>query len=305
MALSGNGVIDIATAFTMSPLFGRSGWDAAVCADCGVGVDALPTIAMTGRPIGAIRGSSAVLVAGSIDAMGDQIISGANDPGDVLVLCGTTMITWVVTAEPVAVPQLWTVPHHFGALSMVGGPSNAGGLFLNWARSLLGRSSGSAALEPGRVPVWAPYPRGERTPLHDPDRRAVVDGLDLTHSPAAVRRAAYEAAGFVVRHHIDRSGQPASRIVATGGGTRDPEWMQALADCTGLSVWVSAVPEGAAVGMAYVARLGVGLETDLSGADRWARTSHVVDPDPRWVAPSAARYQRFLELSAGGSGEPD
>src|SRR6202012_5202082 len=85
------------------------------------------------------------------------------------------------------------------------------------------------AVDPRRVPVWSPYLRGERTPFHDPDRRGMLDGLDLTHDAATLRRAAYEASGFVVRQLIELSGAKVSRIVAAGGGTRGQTWMQGIA----------------------------------------------------------------------------
>jgi xylulokinase len=75
------------------------------------------------------------------------------------------------------------------------------------------------------------------------------------------------------------------------------EWVQCLADCTGLPVDVVAIPEGGALGAAFLARLAAGLETSLADAARWARTDHRVEPDPAWAAPVAARYQRFLELA--------
>ena len=146
-------------------------------------------------------------------------MAGADEVGDVLVICGTTLITWAVTDEWVEVPGLWTIPHSTPGRTLIGGPSNAGGLFLNWATHLLG--PGRPTRSPDRVPVWSPYVRGERTPLHDPDRRAVLDGLDLTHGPAALRRAAFEAAGFVVRHHLDLAGREGPRGWSlTGGGVR-------------------------------------------------------------------------------------
>jgi xylulokinase len=147
------------------------------------------------------------------------------------------------------------------------------------------------------VPVWSPYVRGERVPYHDPDRRATLDGLDLTHGGAAVRRAAYEASGFVVRQLIELSGAPTSRIIATGGGTRVAQWMQAIADATGLPVEVSAVPEGAALGAAFLGRIALGLETSINDAARWASAERVVDPDPAWEGPMQERYARFLELA--------
>jgi xylulokinase len=179
---------------------------------------------------------------------------------------------------------------------LIGGPSNAGGLFLNWATALAGKVRHPVS-DPWRVPVWMPYVRGERTPLHDPDRRSVLDGLDLTHDAAALRRAAFEAAGFVVRHHLDLGEVDATRIVATGGGTRVAEWIQALADCTRLPVDVAAVPETAALGGAFISRVAAGLEAEFHHGARWARTSHRVEPDPTWEAPAAARYERFRELA--------
>ena len=70
--------------------------------------------------------------------------------------------------------------------------------------------------------------------------------------------------------------------------------MQALADCTGLPVDVAAVPEGAALGSAFIARCVAGLETSMTDARRWARTARTVEPDPAWVdAARRARYDRF------------
>ncbi len=151
-------------------------------------------------------------------------------------------------------------------------------------------------VDPDNVPVWVPYVRGERVPHHDPTRRASLHGLNLTHGPAAVQRAAYEAAGFVVRHLMDLSSAPAHRVIATGGGTRVDGWMQALADCTGLPVHVAAVPEGAALGAAWLARMGAGLEESLDGAAAWASTGRIVEPDPRWTAEASGRYEVFRRL---------
>ena len=82
------------------------------------------------------------------------------------------------------------------------------------------------------------------------------------------------------------------RLVLTGGGVRVSEWVQALADCTGLPADVVAVPEGGALGSAFFARLAAGLETDATAARRWARVDHRVEPDPAWVEPCARRYER-------------
>ena len=209
---------------------------------------------------------------------------------------GTTLIVWVTIPEAIQVPGLWTIPHIGSGKSRTGGASNAGGLFLNWVDGIVAQADSSAA-DPRRIPVWSPYVRGERTPFHDQHRRAVLDGLDLTHDPSSLRRAAYEASGFVVRHLVELSGVPVSRVVATGGGTRVEPWMQAIADATGRPVEVSAVAEGAALGAAFLARMAVGLESSMSDAARWSATERVVEPDPVWAGAMQDRYGRFLELA--------
>jgi xylulokinase len=303
-ALSGEAVLDSSTASTAFPLFDWTGWDPEVAGPLGVSIEQLPRLVPTAWECGRIGGvDGPVLASGCIDALADQIVAGADHDGDVLVLLGTTLIVNSVTTSHEPVDGYWVIPHTAKDKFLAGGPSNAGGLFVNWATASLRDVAPGDHADPGSVPVWAPYPRGERVPLHDPDRRAVLADLDLTHGPAALRRAAFEASGFVARRTIDAAraahGVHPRRIIATGGGTRVDEWVQALADCTGLPVECTAVPEGAALGSAFLARCALGREADgMRGAARWARPGRTVEPDPAWVAPVTDRYLRFLELSS-------
>jgi xylulokinase len=294
-ALAGEAVVDFPTAYTASPLFDGEGWNAEACADRGATVDQMPRVDAPAAVIGRVRGTDTGLAVGAIDALCEQMVSGADDDGDVLVLCGTTLIVWVTIPEVRRVPGLWTIPTMTGK-SQIGGASNAGGLFLGWVDRVLGPGD-SASADPRRVPVWSPYLRGERTPFHDPDRRGMLDGLDLSHDAAALRRAAYEASGFVVRQLIELSRADVSRIVIAGGGTRVRPWIQAIADATGRPVQMSAVAEGAALGAAFLGRMAVGLESTITDAARWASVDRVVEPHPAWVDPVEERYRRFLELA--------
>jgi xylulokinase len=296
-ALAGEAVIDFATAATAYPLFDGTGWNPAACADRGATVEQMPRVETIGAAAGRVRGSEAALAIGAIDALCEQIVAGADGDGDVLVLCGTTLIVWTTVPEARQVPGLWTIPHTAPGKSQIGGASNAGGLFLGWVDRVVGPGD-PATVDPGRVPVWSPYIRGERTPHHDPDRRAVLDALDLTHDAASLRRAAYEASGFVVRQLIELSGARVSRVVATGGGTRVGPWMQAIADAAGRPVEVSGVAEGAALGAAFLGRMAVGAESALTDAARWAAVERAVEPSPAWAGPVAERYRRFIELAS-------
>jgi xylulokinase len=269
-----------------------------------------------GSRAGTVTGTDAALAGGTVDAFCDQIVSGADNTGDVLVICGATLIVWAVVDEWVETPGLWTVPHTVAGKILVGGPSNAGALFVDWARSLLHAprraplSRRQAALSgededrelpprrghPESVPVWTPYLRGERAPYNDTTLRSCLQGLDITHGPEALERAAYEATGFVVRHMLDLGQIKGRRIVASGGGTRVAPWMQAMADASGLPVDVVKVHEGSALGAAFLARLAAGLEQSLDDSRRWARVGYRVDPDPLWQEAADKRYERFRAL---------
>jgi xylulokinase len=303
-ALTGRGAIDTTTAMTAYPLFDFVGWDEALSSEAGTSPAALPDIVSGVEPVGAVKGDLAAAGAqvggGTIDAMGEQIVAGADSAGDVLIICGATLITWGVVEEWAEVPGLWTIPHTAPGMTMIGGPSNAGGLFVDRVRRWVGDPDPAsvAAVDPADLPVWLPYVRGERTPLHRRDIRGSLHGLSLHHGPEHLMAAAFEASGFVARHHIDLArdaGLDPRRIVATGGGTNAPVWMQALADATQLPVDVVAVAEGAALGSAFIARCVAGLEANMTDARRWARTSRIVEPRPIAAGPVADRYSRFLD----------
>jgi xylulokinase len=75
--------------------------------------------------------------------------------------------------------------------------------------------------------------------------------------------------------------------------------MAAMADTTGLPVDTVAVPDGAALGAAYLARMAAGLESSLDGSMRWARTGSRIEPDPAWQEAADRRFQRFVGLGSG------
>src|SRR5579872_2388011 len=210
-ALAGEPAIDTAMAMSLGDLRSGDGWNLELLGQIGVTPEQMPTVVPMAEAAGTVRGTGAVLAPGTVDALCDQLVSGAVHTGDVLVICGATLVVWAVVDDWIEAPGLWTVPHLVPGKTMVGGPSNAGALFVDWARSLLqggfrrapspgradaDRASSARTGDPGRVPVWLPYLRGERAPFHDPALRAGIYDLDITHDAACIERAAYEASGF-------------------------------------------------------------------------------------------------------------
>ncbi len=298
-ALCGVPAVDSATATSFGALFDRGRWDRDALAELGIEERQLSVVTPLGQSAGTVTGSSTKVGGGSIDAFCEQMVAGADRPGDVLAIFGATLIVWVVSEEWREIPGLISFPSTVPGLVMTGGPSNAGGLFADWSRALAGggpMSTEGRIGDPHGVPVWQPYLRGERTPFYDPDLRASLHGLDITQGPQALIRAAQEASGFVIRRIIERSGGKANRIVATGGGSRSLPWMQAVADATGIRVETVAVPEGAALGAAFLARMAAGLETDFSAGAAWASPGGRIDPDPAWEAAASERFAVFEAL---------
>jgi len=307
-ALSGVPAIDTGVTASMGALHAGGGWNEEMLEGIGVATAQLPVVVPMCASAGTLPDSDTVFTGGSIDAMCDQIVAGADSPGDVHVIFGATLIVWAITDEWLQVPGLISFPHTTRDRFVIGGPSNAGALFVDWARTLLrgaplpgpAREKLDARLgPPDRVPVWLPYLRGERTPFDDHTLRSNLYGLDISSGPEALERAAFESSGFVIRRIIERGGVTPRRIVASGGGSRVTAWMAAVADATGLPVDTLSVPDGAARGAAFIARLAAGLESTLDDSARWSSVGRRIEPDPVWATAATTRYERFCELGTG------
>lgn len=307
-SLGGEGVTDLASAFASGTLLGEGGWDAAVCEAAGIVPAQLPRVAFFGEDIGRVSpavtggpGDSAgeiVLGAGSVDGFCEQMVSGAVEDGDVFVGLGSTLVCWLtVPGWPEEVPDLWRVPHFVAGKALVGGASTAGGIWVDWVDRALRPADEDATLEAADVPVWWPWAKGERVPLHDRSLRARLVGAHLSHGPAALRRAAFEATGFVVRHIVElasTTGTSPERIVVSGGGVRNQAWLQAIADVLDKPIVAVAHPDGAALGSAFLARMALGAESSLDDAGRWAKWSPPVEPKQDWAEAAEERYARWL-----------
>ena len=197
------------------------------------------------------------------------------------MILGSTLIVWAVIPEWREAAGVWTVPHTAPGKTLIGGPSNAGGLFVGWADRMLAAGGTDAPVDPRRVPVWQPYLRGERVPLHDPDRRASLHDLHIGLDAAAVRRAAYEASAFAARHMLDLGG-----VAATAGESSPP-----AAGCgcrvgagVGRRHRAAGRPGGRArgrgAGRGLSGPVTAGLEEPAADAGRWARHGRRVEPDP-------------------------
>ncbi|WDZ83776.1 FGGY-family carbohydrate kinase [Micromonospora cathayae] len=255
----------------------------------------------TTRAVAGIPAGTPV-VTGTIDAWAEAVSADAQNPGDLMLMYGTTMFLVATTDHPTTAPAMWgTVGAFPGTRNLAGGMATSGAI-TGWLRELSGSPSyesllaAAAASGPGaRGLLVLPYFAGERTPIMDPDARGVVAGLTLDHTPGDLYRAVLEATALGVRHNVDvlrAAGVEIRRVVAVGGGTRGGLWTQIVSDVTGLAQVVPTVTIGASYGAAYLAAYA------LTGASitRWNPPSTVVEPDPLVRADHDELYRLYRDL---------
>ena len=195
-------------------------------------------------------------------------------------------------------------------LYWMGGLSAAGGS-VEWLRGLLGDAPASYAalrtllLEAGREPtglLFFPYLLGATAPHRDSDVRGAIVGLASRHGRAALARAVIEGLAFeleVIRRAGERAtGRPIREVVAAGGGTRLPEWLQVKADVSNVTIAPVVEAEAALLGAALLAGVGAGLYRDHAEAQAVARgctrtASSLITPD-------ALRHARYNDLFEHG-----
>lgn len=293
--LAGEYVLDHHSASQCDPLYDlhTASWIEEIAAEIAPGVR-LPRLLWPGEVAGHVTAAAAEatgipagtpVAAGTIDAWAEALSVGVRDPGDCMLMYGTTMFLVQVLDRPVVDRRLWAtrgiVP---GTANLAGGMATSGAV-TDWLRRLVGGSFGDLTAEAAQIPagshglVMLPYFAGERSPLFDPDARGAVLGLTLRHGRGHLYRAALEATAYAVRHHLEvmaQAGAEPARLVAVGGGTTGDLWTQIVSDVTGRPQDLPEQRIGASYGDALLAAVAAGLVPE-EGAT-WARTSRTVQP---------------------------
>ncbi|MBB5953811.1 xylulokinase [Saccharothrix tamanrassetensis] len=260
------------------------------------GVVTARAAAETGLPAGL------PVTAGTIDAWAEATGIGVREPGDVMVMYGTTTFLVQVLDSARPHPGLWTTSGVFpGTRTLAAGMATSGAV-TDWLRELVGADFTTLTAEAAEVPAGSrgllvlPYFAGERTPVFDPSARGVIAGLTLSHGRAEIYRAALEGTAYGVRHNLETmrgTGAEPKRIFAVGGGTRGGLWTRIVSDVTGQTQYIREETIGACFGDALLAALATGHEVDH---ETWNPVAHTVRPDPRQQDRYDAFYRHYRDL---------
>lgn len=293
--LTGEYILDHHSASQCDPMYDleAEAWAADWASDLAPDLE-LPALHWAGDVVGRVTPSGAEatgipvgtpVMAGTIDAWAEALSVGVQEPGDTMVMYGTTMffVEAVTTLRPDK--TLWgttgLVP---GSRCLAAGMSTSGAL-TSWFRTLTGGLpyeqlvEEAAAVNAGSDGLVAlPYFAGERTPLYDSRARGLILGLTLRHGRAHLYRALLESIGYGVRHileTLETAGGAPKRLVSVGGGTKGGLWAQIVSDVTGQPQVIPAEAIGACYGDALLAAQGAGL---VGAGTTWARAAGIVEP---------------------------
>ena len=303
LLLSGRPVVDWSDAGTWATYDVATGnWSPELVADTGIDPQWLPEVQPNGSPIGRILPEVAaefalptdcLIVTGAYATYAAAVGSGAVDPGEVSLACGT----WHSYNTPVR--PGWPVELVHDGLNVFPhpGPTGFGILVTNpngmsvvdWARGVLGLSipdleAGLAAAGPGPGHVFAD---ARFTPLPHmtaaPGFGGMFSGVTLAATAVDIVLALLEGIACEFALSLDRlrrHGVTPTLIRATGGGSRNGWWLQLMADLCGVPIEVVAQDEPGAFGAAIMAGVGAGVYTSVSAAVvDLVRVSRRYDPD--------------------------
>jgi len=318
--LTGCYAIDHYSAANSSPLYDVDQLDYTMdLADDIASPDQLPGLYWTTDIVGHVSEEAAAqtglaagtpVTAGTIDAAAEALSVGVLDPGDMMIMYGSTIFIITLTDKRLRDARLWYAPWLFaGEHASMAGLATSGTL-THWFRDQFARelvpetafaelAQEAASSPPGANGlVFLPYFSGERTPIHDTHAKGVMFGLNLTHTRGDLYRALLEGIACATAHVTDtlrEVGAPPRLIYAVGGVTKNALWAQATSDRSGLEQIIRRQTIGASYGDAFLAALAVGDVTRETIRD-WNPQMSRITPDPAAQAAGRTQYEVFKAL---------
>jgi len=298
----------------------RRTWADGLLSTLGISRQVFPVCAAPTDIVGTVTGVAAsetglrpatVVIAGGSDQPMQAIGSGITEEGTLSVTTGTGGQLFTLTEKPLWNPRMNThtychvIPGAWYAMAA----TLSAGLSLSWFAQSVAREEDLTALtaEAEEAPAgcegltFLPYLAGERTPHLNPDARGVFHGLTLRHDRKHLTRSVMEGVAYSFRdclETLESFGVPVRRIVAAGGGARNPLWLQIQADVLDRPIEATSSPEEASLGAAIAAGVSIGAYADFRGACAALLTGarRTVTPRPDSAAVYRAGYDRFRAL---------
>ncbi|RBW70067.1 gluconokinase [Bacillus taeanensis] len=192
--------------------------------------------------------------------------------------------------------------------SIVGGPTNNGGIALQWLKDLLNYEGSfdeftaeAESVAPGAEGMlFLPYINGERAPLWNQQAKGNFYGMTVTHKKEHFVRAVLEGITFnlyQIGQALEKLAGEPEKIYVNGGLSRSPLWLQILADMFGKEVYVSESHHSAAWGAAWTALVGLKKVESFEEIKRNIPMGAPIVPNEKNHEKYASIYQKYERLA--------
>ena len=252
----------------------------------------------------------------------------------IALIGGTSNCHMATSREPIFVPGVWGP--YYGAMVpgmyLTEGGQSAAGSLIDYVISsspeyvglvkqanakemsvydLLNEKVGSLALAAGfESPAYLTrdihvldYHLGNRSPHADPYARGTIEGLMMDAGPSAVAiqyLATIQAIAYGTREIIaamNAQGYRIDRLLATGGGTKNPLFLQQHADATGMPIVLGGESESVLLGAAILgAKASGGYPSIVDAMRAMSHTGATILPNPTTRAFHDAKYEVYKSL---------
>jgi FGGY-family pentulose kinase len=168
-----------------------------------------------------------------------------------------------------------------------------------WLNQRLGELAGGGAVDEltAGLHVDADF-HGNRSPRADPTLRGTISGLRLEQGLdelALLYLATVQAVAYGTRHildSLDDQGYTIDTIAMTGGGTKNPLFIQQHANATGRRVELPAEPEAVLLGSAMLGAVAAGTQPSVTAAmSAMSRAERVIKPQRATRDYHSRKYQ--------------
>jgi sugar (pentulose or hexulose) kinase len=276
----------------------------------------LPAILPPGQPAGTVTRQAAEAfglrsdlrtVAAGSDTQAAALAMGVTQPGQGVVVAGSTMLCEQPIAEPTIddAKRLWTSPHLSGGF-VAEAHCGESGIPIQWMADLMGETpewidQAAADSEPGAGGLFfldaAPSTVGDFPMMRAGSLSFPAPLLALARSRADVARAVLEGVAFAAKAGLEWTQEvagPAEDLAVTGGVSRSRAFATILASALNHPVRAATEPLGSALGAAIVAAVAT-YQSVRAAADAMADRGETIEPEPSWIGPTAGAYSGWRE----------
>ncbi len=260
-------------------------WSKDLIEKSGIDENKLPILRRPYEMLGAVKKEIAInlgmegdvpVAVGSVDGSTGILGAGASKAGMAVSIMGTTDVFFMVHEKLCddASMALVTNPHVCPGFWISGGPMGIYGGAADWyIKKMMGGYCDIAKMNELAKGIPAgcqgviafPTLSGERTPFWNPLLRGTVLGMGMEHGPGHLFRAILEADGYAVRRIAETGkacGIAFDQVIALGGGSKSPLWLQMKADIMHTIHYKSSVEEATIIGSGILLLLAGGVRLE-------------------------------------------